>query len=442
LNPLGLEKVGAYFFIETHRSVRESGFLAKLGRAHGSPFCVWRHVLQELAECVTSSAPYPERFTPTLHGLAGLAKGGAAVYGMFDGPMSLRAQLLKDISREIRRREEYMGGETVKYAALHCSQQTRDFYRPARFVPDYREVRLKPAMGAYQMLNQSHFLVDVLFDSQLDQEHPSSYRTLVLSNSTCLSQEQCDAVGYFVEEGVLPIATHETSPYDELGGKRENLRLSRVLGVEYRGSGKGREAGCVNYVPHDSSLERLGYLVSCVAEESAIKTTTAQVLATRSSLGGERPLDRFDLEAEYDFGEPAVTINQHGKGKAIYISADVGSGYLHNPHPMLKRFVADLAARAWLPLELEAPRAIEMTAFLPEPGHLYVHLLNNPTPNLPLSLSRQQLRAFFYLEEVLPIHDVMIRCNDFKPRSARMPLSGQSLEVKGNSVRVPRVELH
>ncbi len=137
-----------------------------------------------------------------------------------------------------------------------------------------------------------------------------------------------------------------------------------------------------------------------------------------------------------------MTINHHGKGKAVYISADVGSGYLHNPHPVLKRFLADLAARARLPLELEAPRAIEMTAFLPDPGHLYVHLLNNPTPNLPLSLTRQQLRSFFYLEEVLPVHDVRIRFNDFKPRSARMPIGGQTLEVQGNSVRVPRVDLH
>ena len=442
LNPLGLEKVGAHFFIETHRSVRESGFLAKLARAHGSPFCVWRHVLQELAECVTSSAPYPEPFTPTLHGLAGLANGGAAVYGMFDGPMSLRAKLLKDISREIRRREKYVGGEPVKYAALHCSQQTRDFYRPSRFEPDYREVRLKPAMGAYQMLNQSHLLVDVVFDSQLDQEHLSSYRALVLSNSACLSQDQCDAVESFVRKGGLLIATHETSLFDELGVKRKNLGLSGVLGVEYRGPVKGSGAGCVSYVPQDSSLKKLGYLVSCVAEESEIKTTTAQVLATRSSLGGERPLNRFDPDTDYDSGQPTVTMNQFGKGKAIYISADVGSGYLHNPYPVLKRFVADLAARARLPLELKAPRAIEVTAFLPKSDQLHVHLLNNPTPNLPLSLTREQLRSFFYLEEVLPVHDVRIRFNDFKPRSARMPIGGQTLEVQGNSVRVPRVDLH
>ena len=230
--------------------------------------------------------------------------------------------------------------------------------------------------------------------------------------------------------------------YDELGFKRENLGLSRVLGIEYRGPVSGSGAACVNFVPHDSSLKQLGHLVSCVAEESEIKATTAQVLATRSSLRGERPLNRFDPETVYDSGQPAVTLNQLGKGKAIYISADVGSGYLHNPYPVLKRFVADLAARARLPLELEAPRAIEMTAFLPEPGQLYVHLLNNPTPNLPLSLTRQQLRSFFYLEEVLPVHDVVIRCNDLRPRSARMPISGQNLEVKGNSVRVPKIDLH
>ena len=66
----------------------------------------------------------------------------------------------------------------------------------------------------------------------------------------------------------------------------------------------------------------------------------------------------------------------------------------------------------------------------------------DPDYQNPLSLSRHQLRSFFYLEEVLPVHDVRIRFNDFKPRSARMPIGGQTLEVEGNSVTVPKIDLH
>ena len=141
---MGLERVGAYFFAETNSVEDGSSFAAKVARAHGSSFAIWRHAVQTLPEVISSSAPEAEPFSPTLHGLAVLANGGAAFYGMFDGPMLLHKNLMKAIFQEVNKRADYMDGETVKYVALHHSQQTRDF---AAFSRLYFTVRRQLGAG-------------------------------------------------------------------------------------------------------------------------------------------------------------------------------------------------------------------------------------------------------------------------------------------------------
>jgi hypothetical protein len=70
--------------------------------------------------------------------------------------------------------------------------------------------------------------------------------------------------------------------------------------------------------------------VICFAAPQAAVTLTAdggaEVLCTKSSLSWKDgpPLQDFYAGMEYDSGEPAVTVNRYGKGKAIYICGDVG----------------------------------------------------------------------------------------------------------------------
>ena len=169
-----------------------------------------------------------------------------------------------------------------------------------------------------------------------------------------------------------------------------------------------------------------------------------EVLCTRSNLKGEKPLDGFDPKVNYDSAEPAITLCRFGKGEAIYISGDVGEGYHHNPYPVLKRFVAHLVGRTPPPIEVEAPRVIEVTAALRSPKELMIHLLNNPTPVIPASTPRDDITDYFYLEEVNPIRNVRIKLNDFKVKRGLLPLQGLSLEVIGDppQVVVPEVKLH
>ena len=127
----------------------------------------------------------------------------------------------------------------------------------------------------------------------------------------------------------------------------------------------------------------------------------------------------------------------------------VGSAYMNNPYPPLKRFLAHLLRRTRPPIEVDAPEAIEATASRRPSGELMVHLVNNPTPLLPWRIGEdsragRDMTTYFALQEVNPIYDVAIRFNGFEVKSARLPLQDMSLEVKGNpaQVVVPKVELH
>jgi hypothetical protein len=350
---------------------------------------------------------------------------------------------MKSICGELKKRADYMEGETVKYIALHYSQQTRDF-RPSQTA----QYGLRTTRGLYEMLSQSHLLADIVFDEQLKQETLSAYKGLFLSNSACLSERQGEEIRKFVAQGGTLYATHETSLLNELGERRTNFLLADVFGVDYRSPAASGTVHGVLYVPQHLGLSReFGHLIGFAGEESLVSLRTgsrAEVLCTRSSLTGERPLDHFDPKANYDSSEPAVTINRFGKGRAIYVSGDVGAAYLHNPYPPLKRFVEHLVRKTRPPLELEAPRAIEMTALQRGSKEVLVHLLNNPAPPLPFGSGAADVQTHFYLEEVNPVRNVRIKVNDFKLRSATLPLQSRTLPITHHPVGVliPEVRLH
>ena len=456
LNSFHLEDVGGYFFVETFRSLREPNFTAKVLRSTGTPFGLFRNVTQSLQGF--GGAPYPDMFSPAIAGLAAIANGGAPCGNPFDGPTILHKDTVKSVFSEFKKRVDYIKGDTVKYVALHYSQQNRDF-RPSEIPKNtgqtyFHEIGQKDAYGAYEILNRSHLLFDFVLDERLNYETLSQYRLLFLSNSACLSDEQCETIRRFVHEGGTLIATHETSLLDELGRERGKFALSDVLGVEYQGLRGGTKDHGIIYVPQDAELlHKFGYVICFYGQESAVSVlpdADIYVLCTRSCLEGERLLKDFDPRMEYDSSEPVITMNRYGKGKAIYICGDVGGAYMNNPYPPLKRLIADLVKRTPPPIEFEMPEAIEVTAAHRGANELMIHLLNNPIPLLPWRITNREkhdaeMTTFLSLREVNPIHNIRVQFNDFAVKSARLPLQETHLEVSGNTattVVVPAVSLH
>ena len=450
VNPLHLEEVGGHFFSEA-TLYDGTSLAAKLCRALGPNGAVWMGPTQWLHECITHTAPYPEPLTPTILSLSIIANGMRPVQAMIPAQLPLAKDYARVIYSNLKKRVEYMEGDTVKYVALHWSQQSRDFHRPSPDQYSGAVEHFKRMRGAYEILNQSHLLTDISFDEHLTRDYLSRYKLLFLSDTSCLSSTQCDAIRSFVEGGGTLLATHEASLRDELGRPRDTFQLADVLGVDYCCPTESGGGVPIIYVPHDQALSReFGHVICLGAEDAEVSLRPGcqtEVLATKSNLTGVKPLDRFDPKVKYDSGRPGVTCRAFGKGKAFYISGDVGWGYTHNPYPPLKRFVANLIRRTRSPIEVDAPKVVEVTAAMRGPNELMVHLLNNPTPYVPHSYSAEShmdvMTYFYNLEEVTPVRDVTIRFNEFLPRTAVMPLQNLRLDIAGSppTVVVPQVFL-
>jgi len=451
LDPLHVEKSGGYFFME--RTIYDGTSLcAKYGRAHGSPCGMFFGPTQNMNDVSTHTAPYPESHSVTVHCLSAMANGARPILAMMPYPSPLNQEFIATVFREVKKRVDYMDGETVKYLAMHWSGRTRDFHHPS---PDHYKsaaTYFKTIQGTYEILNQSHLLLDVVFDEQLTDAYLAPYKVLFLSDSACLSDEQCDAIRRFVHDGGTLFATHETSLHDEWGQKRDDFQLGDVLGIKYEGPVNDGAAHGIIYVPQDKELiRRFGYVSCFEAEESRFSIRSSEnteILFTKSSITGKRQIDGFDPKVDYDSGEPGVTLHHFGKGKAFYISGDIGQGFARNPYPPLKRWVADLVERTPPPIEVEAPRVIEVTAAVQNSNRLLIHLVNNPTPFIAHSMSGDNARdicTYFYnLEEINPIHNIQIRLNAFAAKSAWMPLQNRFLEITGNppTITVPQVDMH
>ena len=63
-------------------------------------------------------------FPPAIAGLAAIANGGAPCGNPFDGPTILHKDTVKSVFSAFKKRVDYIKGDTVKYVALHYSQQT------------------------------------------------------------------------------------------------------------------------------------------------------------------------------------------------------------------------------------------------------------------------------------------------------------------------------
>lgn len=456
INPLNLRESGGYFFIEN--TIYDSASLsAKLGRAHGSPCGVWIGPSHFMPECNTHMVADPEIYTPAIRSFGALANGACPQMAMLDGPIQFRRKMYRDLFAQLKQRAPYMAGETVKYVAMHWSQQTRDLHHPVNdpFVAAaeyYRRIR-----GTYEILNQSHVLADVVLDEQLSFDHLSKYPVLLLSDSACLSDVHCQSIARFVEAGGVLLATCRTSLLDHLGQARQDFGLSEVLGVSYRGTIEDGQRIAAIYEPQSQQIESVVNPVLCFAARQAEIVcrpgSKVEVLATRSNLSGNRPLDRYRPEMKIGNDRPAVTVHGYGKGKAIYVNADVGDAYTHNPYVPLRRFVSHLIRAAARPqVDVIAPASIEMSAVMRKSAEqLLIHLTNNPISYFAHSGSPEVaklVQTYFYnLGDVAPVHDIEIALHGFKPNSARLPLSKTSLDLKhqggrSTTIRVPRVHLH
>ncbi|MFN0172980.1 MAG: beta-galactosidase trimerization domain-containing protein [Bryobacteraceae bacterium] len=406
----------------------ESSLLDKVGRAL-TPRCeMWMWAFSNVPEIVHGEAPYVLPDRAIARGLRCLANGVVPCYGGLEADIDLWKDAMQATFAELRARRDLFGGETVKYAALVVSQQTRDF-RPEAEAAMWRAVE-----GIHEIQNAGHLLTDVLFDDSLTAERLAAYPLVILPGVACLSDAQCDALRHYVSAGGTLVATMETSLYDEWGKRRPGFALAEILGVEYEGPG---EDATQVLLPHTPDLcQGLGRVVALVGPSTRVRLASAGGADVLFAASPRRNLGGFSFRRDkFDSGVPAITRKRHGKGAAIYVSADFGQAYLrHRLWQVAHTFVQMQRAAVTPPIKFRAPKVLETTAAWRGPKEILVHLVNCT----PLgSLNRNDMDNGY--GQMAPLADIGITLHRGGLRRASSALSGRPLDLKGNTATVPVV---
>ena len=233
--------------------------------------------------------------------------------------------------------------------------------------------------GWSDLLIEGNRQFDTLLDGDLilpDRLH--KYQVLILASSACLSKTQIDRLQDWVQHGGTVIATRNTSLYDEHGKKRSQFGLGAAMNVRYEKDDlhgrriEGEIAG--NDI---SFLARGG-----ICDISLIDPARSTVLA-KSTLG-----------------QPAIVETPYGKGKFLYVAADLGTGNYEEEFrngrkyntiedagaAATVRLLYDYAHRNPPPITLQLPKGVVGVAYQqqggPEAGTVYIQLLNASGKNV------------------------------------------------------------
>jgi len=213
-----------------------------------------------------------------------------------------------------------------------------------------------------------------------------------------MNDEFSAIIGEYVKHGGRLLATWETGLYSDDGVMRNGFALAEVLGLKYAGV----HPHSTTYAEDDIEA------VVCIGKAVKVQLAGARTLlrmvgpAMETSVTYTKELPPGELT---DW--PLLTVNDYGRGQAMYLGCPMGEfayrvGYYRN-----KLFLAQTIDRI-LPsriLEVDAPYTVEVSVLdQPALGRRTVFLINK-TCNAPYPA--QQLGSSIDL--IIPVHDVKVR---------------------------------
>lgn len=246
-----------------------------------------------------------------------------------------------------------------------------------------RDYYMEEFGGWCQSLAESNIQYDVLNTTPDLERDLKPYKVVILPNVASMSDEQAEVYQRFVKKGGTVVASFQTGFLDETGVEREQPWIEKWLDVQV---GNWR-------VPTDSLLWR----------------TMGDYPETQISLPGS--LDYVELNKDYLSelyvltaveGYPFTVIRKHGKGRFVYITANVGQvnyeprivstsnvtvyairaaqGYTVDRVPALEErltgLIRELLGKQERVVPVSVPEGVVYTAWDSGEGQIVLHFLN------------------------------------------------------------------
>jgi hypothetical protein len=161
----------------------------------------------------------------------GVANGMRPWFTKFSGVLYDKRWLstVDKIYQNLYRNEKYLRNtSSLARVGLLFSEQNKNYG-----AEPWQQMNSDHSSGMYYALIEARIPFEMVNDRLLSQDNLNPFRLLILPNIAQLSDEQCNQLRGFVNNGGSLIATFETSLYDKEGKRREDFGMADLFGASF-----------------------------------------------------------------------------------------------------------------------------------------------------------------------------------------------------------------
>ena len=286
-------------------------------------------------------------------------------------------------------------------------------------------------MGYFDALTRAHVPFNIVLDPDITSQGLSRYKTLVLPDASCLSEEAMETIRGFVSDGGKLLATFEAGLYDQNGQPSD--ALLNVLGIQDV-EGLFPVTNGENYL--NANEDHLGFHKGCLIERAPYVTkikSTADCSALEQVMN---PVEGDYLPLKGISPYPGLITHNFGKGKVAYFAEALGpfcKAGLTAAEDRLSRMLHELSGG--FGVEVDAPRTVSVESYYQATSNrMILHLVNNTVDGRPV-------------REFLPVSDIQLRLrlsqqpsNVYALREGEELVSGYANGVL--SITIPKLTLY
>ena len=400
-----------------------------------------------------------------------VANGGLPILYLCGSP-----EIFSHINKELSERAKWlMNTQNVPFCGIVLSENSRDLHDRT----EWAEPTLNACYGTLRSLLEEKIPEQFLTDKDLEEDNLDDFAVVILPDVGVISDNAADNLRRYVKKGGGLVATFKTSLCNEFGEIQKNFKLADLFGVHY--AGELQETTEVKpwfgdirdniEIPNRQKMKFLAFDKHKIVNDPIIKEAYATAISvanefvipgvsTKCRLVYPDPMLKVELEKDaemviwedvQDKGKkwPLIVTHKYGKGRVVYISAELGRQYnseftWSHIRRMLTNSVRFVIGKKQPPCGCEAPLHVQMTLFSqPDKKRIILHLLNDPNPK---GLPPYRLHLFQRSkEEVVPIYNIKVWLKGHFKRIYTAPdrKNLKMIRDKGYTfVIVPKIDTH
>jgi len=271
-----------------------------------------------------------------------VANGANVWYGIYDSNREdERMKTVKEINSFLSKNSEYLEGtRSDAKIALVWSTKNANFYQTTTEFWDFVGERTEMAdnlksdsrkafNGWFEALQRSKCLFDVIDDYSIEHGQLSNYELVILPDVACMSESEIENITNYVKNGGNIIATYDTSCYDDSGLPAGRLQLGEVLGIS---KVEGTESLPFDHIQVEKCMFTENIDQSLIpAPELYLKVVPGKGCKSFMYFREKQPSRYCDLPERTNY--PFMTLNEHGKGKAVLFAGSIDATYENYQFP-------------------------------------------------------------------------------------------------------------